>query len=213
MVLYNSLVLKDTLGPALSIRPENSFHQEYSSPHTNVSWSEAVGGGGHAAADHIVQIIDGSKDKTRLVIGLRRPASKWTGKKLMDQVSGDKTMRATLRWPIRQLAQACKLAKARYGYIQTEEDLTVVEFSETSGPWNAKAMAIPWTNSGRNVLTTELALWFLCALALKDHPTLTNTTVPNLEDDFANLIDPNNFRANTDNQFFWPSGQNFNSGQ
>ncbi|KAI0391759.1 hypothetical protein F5Y17DRAFT_468004 [Xylariaceae sp. FL0594] len=71
-------------------------------------------------------------------------------------------------WPLRQLAQACVLAKTRYGYIQTEEEVTVCCFSSVEGDKKLKAfiMPIPLTRHGASVLTADLALWWLCMLAM-----------------------------------------------
>lgn len=170
MIPRNVAILQNTLRPAqthLNIYP-NELHHEYSSSGSTVSFNSAVGSGGKVAASHIVQILNDPRHEN-LVIGLRRPSSKWTGQKLKERIKNNKDLTATLQWPIRQLAHACKLANARYGYIQTEEDLTVCKFSPTNEQWIAEIEAIPWTNSGPNVLTTDLGLWWLCTLALEDH--------------------------------------------
>jgi hypothetical protein len=100
-----------------------------------------------------------------LVVSLGRPSSKWSGRKLQSQIPNVKT---ELRWPIRQLENICKTADTRYGYIQTDEELVVCCFSRNGEQWKAAIMPIPWTKHGSEVLTTGLAVWWLCMLAMSD---------------------------------------------
>lgn len=89
-------------------------------------------------------------------------------------MSTSEDLTAQLQWPVRQLAHACSLAGAHYGYIQTEEDLTVCKFTSTTGQMSAQITTISWTNAGPNDLTTDLGLWWLCILALEDHQNMAN---------------------------------------
>ncbi|KAI8633148.1 hypothetical protein F5Y19DRAFT_471407 [Xylariaceae sp. FL1651] len=68
-----------------------------------------------------------------------------------------------------QLANICKYAQTRYGYIQTDEDLVVCCFSKNAENWKVAIMPIPWSRNGVDVLTTDLALWWLCMLAMSVH--------------------------------------------
>ncbi len=70
-------------------------------------------------------------------------------------------------WPLRQLADICDVAKTRYGYIVTDQELVACCFykSET-GTWEAAVMPVPWSRHGQAQLTTDLALWWLCMLAM-----------------------------------------------
>lgn len=109
-----------------------------------------------------------------LVVGLSRSSARWQPGSLvhgpMSALEGD-------LWPLRQLANLCKHAKTRYGYIQTNEALVAVCFAQPAGVVDASAvnlhaqfMPVPWntehgTRAG-TTLTTEMALWWLCMLAL-----------------------------------------------
>ncbi|KAJ4296943.1 hypothetical protein N0V88_003859 [Collariella sp. IMI 366227] len=67
------------------------------------------------------------------------------------------------------LANICEKAKTRYGYIQTDEEPVVCCFSkEADGPWKAAMIPVPWSKHGPLVLTTDLALWWLCMLAMSN---------------------------------------------
>lgn len=101
-----------------------------------------------------------------LVVGLGRPSVKWDGRKAADRI--DVLCKEQL-WPVRQLANICKEAKTRYGYIQTDQDLVVCCFSNTSDNWKAAIRPIPWSTYGTQALTTDLALWWLCMLAMSGH--------------------------------------------
>ncbi|KHN95790.1 uncharacterized protein MAM_06402 [Metarhizium album ARSEF 1941] len=102
-----------------------------------------------------------------LVVGLGRSSSKWSGTNLALQLD---TSSKRLLWPLRQLANICRGAKTRYGYIQTEQEMVVCCFSKDGNEkWKVAMMPIPWTRSGVHMLTTDLALWWLCMLAMSAH--------------------------------------------
>ncbi|CAM1502363.1 Fc.00g043470.m01.CDS01 [Cosmosporella sp. VM-42] len=118
------------------------------------------------SVDHLIALDD--FPSPHLVAGLGRPSPKWSGRKLAHQLDNP-TME--LLWPLMQLANICKAAGTRYGYIQTDEELVVCCFSkevngETGTDWKAAIMPIPWSRHGVDVLTTDLALWWLCMLAM-----------------------------------------------
>lgn len=120
--------------------------------------------------DHVIELDD--FPTTNLVVGLSRPSAKWSGRRLAYQVS-DASMNpeVELLWPLRQLAQCCRFAKTRYGYIQTDEEMVVCCFSKKNNEdnenrWKVAIMPIPWSRHGVDVLTTDLALWWLCMLAM-----------------------------------------------
>lgn len=70
--------------------------------------------------------------------------------------------------PVRQLARLCEKANVRYGYIQTNEELSVWCFDATGADArvNARFTVIPWSVIGPQSLTTEKALLWLCMLSL-----------------------------------------------
>jgi hypothetical protein len=113
-----------------------------------------------------------------LVIGLGRPSSKFQGRRLVDrpEAAGKESF-----WPLRQLANLCDMAKTRYGYIMTDQDLVACCFQKTAAKtgqpaaarstaaaadWKVALMPVPWTRHGETQLRTDIALWWLCMLAL-----------------------------------------------
>ena len=98
------------------------------------------------------------------VVGLGRSSSKWDGTVLAAQPD---TTIIEHRLPIRQLANICREARTRYGYVQTDRELVVCCFSrDENDRWTAAIMPIPWTGGGPWNLTSDLALWWLCMLAM-----------------------------------------------
>ncbi|CAH0045210.1 unnamed protein product [Clonostachys solani] len=72
-----------------------------------------------------------------------------------------------LLWPARQLLAICKVAGTRYGYIQTDMELVVCRFTKNvDEEWKVAMMPIPVTTSGAGALTADLALWWICMLAI-----------------------------------------------
>ncbi|KAG7292936.1 hypothetical protein NEMBOFW57_002981 [Staphylotrichum longicolle] len=123
--------------------------------------------------DHIIGLDDFPIQN--LVVGLGRPSRKWSGGTLANQIqSGSVT--GELLWPVRQLANICDKAGTRYGYIQTDEELVVFCYSKRGAGWKAAFMPIPWSRHGAEVLTSDLALWWLCMLAMSPshHRAVTN---------------------------------------
>ncbi|KAI1119728.1 hypothetical protein F5Y10DRAFT_273789 [Nemania abortiva] len=115
-----------------------------------------------AKVDHCIELDE--YPVSNLVIGLGRPSSRFPGRKLADYP--EHALREGL-WPLRQLANACIMAKTRYGYILTDEDLVACCFSRNgANKWKVALMPIPWSRHGENQLTTDLALWWLSMLAM-----------------------------------------------
>lgn len=122
-------------------------------------------GTGKVKVDHVIE-LDGFPLPT-LVLGLGRPSHFFTGRPL----SNGRKQREENLWPLRQLANLCFLENTRFGYILTDVDLLACCFSAQDPTtsilkWSAQIMPIPWSKSGRAQLTTDLALWWLCMLAL-----------------------------------------------
>lgn len=83
--------------------------------------------------------------------------------------SNDKPVRSASLWPLRQLAELCKKSQTRYGYIQTDEEVVVCCFSKSivdPGKLCVSVMPVPWARHGVHLLTVDLALWWLCMLAM-----------------------------------------------
>ncbi len=118
-----------------------------------------------------------------LVIGLSRPSRMFPGRQLIRDVQGS---HKEIIWPLQQLANLCRMAGTRYGYIMTDQDLVACRFHQLGvnggldavGPdediivmkWGVEMMPVPWTRHGETQLTTDLALWWLCMLAMSASP-------------------------------------------
>ncbi|KAF5127136.1 hypothetical protein E5D57_008064 [Metarhizium anisopliae] len=147
----------------LGLCPGVVLRQQYSSP-DKLLIPKLPGASARLIVDHIVSLDDFPEQP--LVIGLGRLSSKWSGRELAYHL--DNTTHELL-WPVRQLANLCQFGQTRYGYIQTDQELVVCCFSqeaEGAEKWKAAIMPIPWTRNGVDVLTTDLALWWLCMLAM-----------------------------------------------
>ncbi|KAI1171102.1 hypothetical protein F4777DRAFT_72900 [Nemania sp. FL0916] len=124
-------------------------------------------GADKAQVDHIVALDDFQLPS--LIMGLGRPSVKFRGRMIAN--NPEAATQENL-WPLRQLANMCKLAETRYGYIITDEDLVACCFycRATHGNddvlWDVALMPVPWTRQGTSQLTTDLALWWLGMLAL-----------------------------------------------
>jgi hypothetical protein len=137
--------------------------------------------------DHVIFLADSSVQN--LVTGLGRPSSKWSGRMLVQDTLRGKPAKE-LVWPVRQLANICALAGTRYGYLHTDEELVVCCFIDVTPPrayeadggmrkqgkapeqqetFKAYIMPISWSCYGAEVLTSGLALWWLCMLAMSPH--------------------------------------------
>ncbi|CAK7222619.1 hypothetical protein SEUCBS140593_004960 [Sporothrix eucalyptigena] len=119
------------------------------------------GGGNKTVIDHLVGLSD--KGRSTLVVGLGRTSSKWKGSVLINNTK-----------------------------TTTDQDLVVFCFGawrvagpdpskEESNDWSVAFMPVPWNtelslSARHDVLTTELALWWLCMLSLSDgHVDLVKT--------------------------------------
>lgn len=118
---------------------------------------------GRLKVDHLIELDD--YRLPTLVIGLGRPGHSFQGRHLVNGANQETV------WPLRQLANLCFHSQTRFGYILTEEDLVACCFS-TEDPksydsaWSVEVMPVPWTKAGQGQLTTDLALWWLCMLAI-----------------------------------------------
>lgn len=137
----------------------------------------------NATIDHAILLQN--IQRHALVVGLGRTSTKWTS---LPIICVHTRLKAETMWPLRQLANLCITAGTRYGYIQTDAELVVccvTSLPEMNGAGSQHAtsedppthkvavQSVPWNTevsngSGHNVLTTELALWWLCMLALSD---------------------------------------------
>lgn len=116
---------------------------------------------GKTNVDHFIGIDD--FPHSHLLVGFVRPSSKWSGRKLANCL-GDPPISQLLS--LSQLANQCVLAKTRYGYIQTDEELTVCRFATRNSEQTVAFMPVPWSRHGPGTLTTDLALWWLAVLAM-----------------------------------------------
>lgn len=126
--------------------------------------------------DHVIALED--FPMPNLVVGLGRPSSKFQGRRLAAYPGSPDQENL---WPLRQLANLCRKAETRYGYILTDEDLVACCFSTPPRDtrqdtrqdtqediFKVALMPIPWSKYGASQLTTDLALWWLSMLAMSD---------------------------------------------
>ncbi len=108
--------------------------------------------------------------EARLVIvwGDSKCSSKWKS----HQLDLPAQYRANWIWPFRQVLTYCVNEGTRYGFILTPEEVVVLRVYEDSSeslyPWRVQHAAIPWGNSGENVLTVNLALWALAVMGINE---------------------------------------------
>ncbi|KAH7134042.1 hypothetical protein EDB81DRAFT_803005 [Dactylonectria macrodidyma] len=167
LVAWNDDVMKPTLDLAksyLGLHPGIALrHARSDAEKTTLARVTMPGKGQSLAVDHKIELDD--FPAANLVVGFSRPSSKWNSKAFADTLE---TLTKEALWPLRQLANACKYSKTRYGYIQTEEELVVCCFSGDGDDLKAAIKPIPWSRHGPHSLTTDLALWWLCMLAMAD---------------------------------------------
>lgn len=175
MVEWNRRLMQPTLGYAktfFGLHPGVALQQRPMSPDR----PEYVnfGGGGRPVMVHHQVMLD-TPLTPNLVVGLARKSTHFKGRQVIEDPA---TVSEEGRWPLRQLANLCDKSKTRYGYLITDEDLTVCCFHEIEpAVWGVQLLAIPWTLYGPEQLTSDLALWWLSMIALCG-PGNRATTLP-----------------------------------
>ncbi|OAQ72507.1 hypothetical protein VFPPC_00464 [Pochonia chlamydosporia 170] len=188
LIGWHDRVLRQTLGFAmefLTLHQDSNLRTQCSTPDN--SFIAKLHLSGSLVVDHIIELDN--HHQPALVVGLARASSKWKCQKVLVNLNPNTPLPSKKEptFPIIQLGNICEKAGTRYGYIQTNEELVACCFSyaavgegqaagtgSTSGTTGrelkASIMPIPWTKRGVNMLTTELALWWLCMLAMApDH--------------------------------------------
>ncbi|KAK0612342.1 hypothetical protein B0T17DRAFT_511544 [Bombardia bombarda] len=157
LISWNDKIIRPTLNFAkehLNIR--NGILLQYTATAPNNSEKARIRGvQDRMKIDHIIEFDD--YPVKNLVVGLGIPCS-------------------------RELGNTCESVHTRYGYLLTEEDLVVCCFSavaQGSRDWNVATMPVPWSRHGENQLTTDLALWWLCMLAMSPHQS--HEVVPEMQ--------------------------------
>jgi hypothetical protein len=162
---WNSNMMRCTLGHTM---PQNrqmqgiTLHHQVSTP-DNSTRAKVPNWPGKLLVNHVISLTT-SPERT-LVVGLAIPSSKFSGERLLTQIPD---IQSGLVWPLRQLANICDKAGTTYGYIQTEQELTVCSFnrSATDGTLAVQIKPIPWSIYGVENLTADLALWWLSMIAV-----------------------------------------------
>ena len=119
------------------------------------------------AASHIIKLDD--EFGTKLVVGLSVSYRGWTASALdlnVKKQSDPKKRKRSLVGPLHHLRDICKGANTRYGYIQSHRDILICRFNLADKKWSASVKVVPWAVFGNEVLTTDLAIWGLCMLAM-----------------------------------------------
>lgn len=169
LISWNDGLMRPTLQFAkshLGLHPGVTLHHKYSAADKS-AFASIPNGPRRLIVDHVIAL--GDFPGPNLVVGLGRPSSKWSGAELADQLGDADGASEELLWPLRQLANICRIAQTRYGYIQTDEELVVCCFSKKAERWKVAIMPTPWCRSGVDEITTDLALWWLVMLAMSAH--------------------------------------------
>jgi hypothetical protein len=168
LISWNDGLMQPTLQFAKShhrLHPGVMLHHK-SSTADKSAIARLSNGSRRLVVDHVIALDD--FPAPNLVVGLGRSSPKWSGRRVADRLVNTSM---EMLWPLRQLANICGMAKTRYGYIQTDEELVVCCFSQDperadQTGWKVAMMPIPWSRHGVDVLTMDLALWWLCMLAM-----------------------------------------------
>ncbi|KAI1461804.1 hypothetical protein F4805DRAFT_413388 [Annulohypoxylon moriforme] len=116
--------------------------------------------------DHVIALD--KFPRRNLVIGLGKPSPKFSMGPIVRNGGCMRIVNSQHTLVLGQLGYMCKNADTPYGYIQTDQELVACYFKKNgdSGKYGAYVMPIPWSSHGPTVLTTDLALWWLCMKAL-----------------------------------------------
>ncbi|KAK3395001.1 hypothetical protein B0H63DRAFT_462531 [Podospora didyma] len=176
LTVWNDQLMRQTLHFAqrhLDICPGLVLRLNASPPDALSSNLTIPNARGPRPVDHLIEI-----DHQVMAVGIVRTSAKFSGRNVSKWLN-----RSTreMKWPLRQLASLCRLARTRYGYIQTDDETVVCCFSVPGDqrhvenqdnnntqepPLNVAIMPIPWERHGVENLTTDLALWWLSMLAM-----------------------------------------------
>jgi hypothetical protein len=128
LVGWNDRLLRPTLAFAKQhFNLHAGVHLQHNVSAANNSSFARISAGRHPVrVDHRISLDE--FPLPNLVIGLGRPSSKFQGRRVADrpEAAGKEGL-----WPLRQLANLCDMAKTRYGYIVTDQDLVACCFHKT----------------------------------------------------------------------------------
>ena len=122
-------------------------------------------GSQNPAVGHLISLRAASP--VHLLVGNARPAVKFSFRGVL---SHEGALRDMYRLPLAELGYACRVANTRYGYIQTEEELVVCRFSNSTetgdGVDNPKDMTVEiasvrWGDSVRTTPSRILSVSFI----------------------------------------------------
>ncbi|OTA75434.1 hypothetical protein M434DRAFT_18661 [Hypoxylon sp. CO27-5] len=164
MIIRNDGMMRPTLHYARQLLQIDIGNQLYHQTRGPNNPRLRVPGNNLIPVDHIIAVD--SSPRRILIVGLRKPCAAW---KSSDLVGKEDKPPKKCTSPMRQLANICKQANTRYGYIMTEEEMVVFHFTAiTDGKYTVAYKPIPWSQYGATMLTTDLALWWLCMMAGSD---------------------------------------------
>lgn len=154
------------LRPSLNFNADADFQQLYRSAENGRP--ARLPGHSATAVDHVTAMAHGHEDC--LVVGLVKPW--WNATAVCTMAASGNPIPREVTATLRQLANACRKVNTRYGYIQTATHLVAGRFNlvqpavkQTPPDMGVELMPVPWANHGHEVLTTDLALLWLHALA------------------------------------------------
>ncbi|KIW12248.1 hypothetical protein PV08_09524 [Exophiala spinifera] len=100
-----------------------------------------------------------------ILAGLGKTSKHWSGSEVREGLANGNGLSRGLQAPLRQLANICLLGNIRHGYLQTDKELVVCEFTfSLDRKFDVRFMPVMW--SVTQGLTTDLALFTLCLLAM-----------------------------------------------
>ncbi|VUC20216.1 unnamed protein product [Clonostachys rosea] len=170
IIAWNASILEPTLEfgrSALRLHPGLGLSHEHLKPSIP----------DRARVDHLVSLAD--SPSRVLVAGIGTTSKKFDGNSLLTSITPGNTSNSMPENPVRQLASTCAKVNARYGYLQTDNELVVCRFILTDGVYKTSFRGIPLSSFGDGVMTADLALWWLAMLALPHE--CDSTIVPRQE--------------------------------
>ncbi|KEY64614.1 hypothetical protein S7711_10633 [Stachybotrys chartarum IBT 7711] len=120
----------------------------------------------------------GFREGRGLVVGMRAADPRWSGKDVIVSLAATGKLSLRHAKPLSELAKACTLENARYGYILSNDEFVACRIQQTEVPnkpasFTVEIMPVKWTQQSnphtvQPELTADLALWWLAVLGMRD---------------------------------------------
>ncbi|KFA55672.1 hypothetical protein S40293_10930 [Stachybotrys chartarum IBT 40293] len=117
-------------------------------------------------AEHVLWLNEDDQWVSNMVVGMTK---RFDAVKYQDLLTQPVDPEHTAVQTLSHLAIRCKAACTRYGYLQTEAETVICRFSFSNNGTDVEIMPISWEiHGGLGVMSTNVALWWLCMMAAKD---------------------------------------------